>query len=278
MAKVYEALRRAEEERSRKLSGQDTAVAAVEWDTSPQTAPKSKRVPLWARVRGALSTPETSDDLNKRRISLLQPESNVAEQYRMLRGRIDSICEQHPIRTIAMASANAGEGKSTSAINLAIVTAMGVGRQVLLVDCDLRRPSVARALGIEPQAGLAEVLLDRATLEEAVVKVDGLNLDVLAVRGQPSNPSELLASTQMRNLVEEISRRYDRAILDTPATLGIPDSKTVTELCDGMVMVVRADTTPREDILATLDILDRSRLLGMVLNGADTDGGHYRYY
>jgi len=137
---------------------------------------------------------------------------------------------------------------------------------------------VSRALGIEPRAGLAEVLLDRATLDEAVVKVEGLNLDVLAVRGQPANPSELLASAQMRTLMEEISRRYDRAIIDTPATLGIPDSKTVTELCDGMVMVVRADKTPREDVIATLEILDRRRLLGMVLNGADTDGGRYRYY
>jgi len=278
MAKVYDALRRAEEERNRKLSGQETPVGAVEWDTSPQSAPPNKRVPLWQRMRGAMARPETPDDANKRRISLLQPDSNVAEQYRMLRGRIDSMCETHPIRTIAMASANAGEGKSTSSINLAIVTAMSVGRQVLLVDCDLRRPSVSRALGIEPRAGLAEVLLDRATLDEAVVKVEGLNLDVLAVRGQPANPSELLASAQMRTLMEEISRRYDRAILDTPATLGIPDSKTVTELCDGMVMVVRADRTPREDVIATLEILDRRRLLGMVLNGADTDGGRYRYY
>jgi len=134
MAKVYDALRRAEEERNRKLSGQETSVGAVEWDTSPQTAPPNKRAPLWQRMRGAMARPETVDDANKRRIALLQPDSNVAEQYRMLRGRIDSMCEQNPIRTIAMASANAGEGKSTSSINLAIVTAMSVGRQVLLVD------------------------------------------------------------------------------------------------------------------------------------------------
>ena len=278
MAKVYEALRRAEEERNRKLSGEETAVSAVEWDATPQTAPKSKRDSLWKRMRGPAPAPDASGELNKRRVALLQPDSNVAEQYRMLRGRIDSICEQRPLRTIAMTSANAGEGKSTSSINLAIVTAMSVGRQVLLVDCDMRRPTVSRALGLEPRVGLAEVLLDRASLDEAVVKVEGLNLDVVAVKAQPGNPSELLASAQMRNLLAEISRRYDRTILDTPATLGIPDSKTITELCDGMVMVVRADKTPLEDVIATLDILDRSRLLGMVLNGADTDGGRYRYY
>jgi capsular exopolysaccharide synthesis family protein len=278
MAKVYEALRRAEEERNRKLSGQDTSVAAVEWDTTPQTAPAGKRLRLWRRMRGPAANLETAGEMNKRRISLLEPESNVAEQYRTLRGRIDSLCETRPFCTIAVTSANAGEGKSTSSINLAIVTAMSVGRQVLLIDCDLRRPSVHKALGIEPRFGLAEILMDRASLDEAVVKVEGLNLDVLAVRAQPGNPSELLASAQMRGLIEEVSRRYDRAILDTPATLGIPDSKVITDLCDAMVMVVRADKTPREDVLAALEVLDRRRLLGMVLNGADADGGRYRYY
>ena len=123
--------------------------------------------------------------------------------------------------------------------------------------------------------GLAEVLTDRATLDEAILKLGEVNLDVLAVRSLPENPSELLASDQMRSLIEEISRRYDRTILDTPATLGLPDSKILSEIADGLVMVVRAGTTPREEVQAALDVLDRRRVLGMVLNG--TDQGHERY-
>ena len=155
---------------------------------------------------------------------------------------------------------------------------MSLGRKVLLVDCDMRRPRIHTSLGIEPTSGLAEVLLDRNTLDEAIVKVDNLNMDVLAVRYTPPNPSELLASTQMRSLVEEAASRYDRVIFDTPATLGLPDSKIVAELCDGMVMVVRADVTPREDVHAALEVLDRRRVLGLVLNGVDQTRERYGYY
>jgi capsular exopolysaccharide synthesis family protein len=155
---------------------------------------------------------------------------------------------------------------------------MSVGRQTLLVDCDMRRPKIHRTLGLEPQAGLAEVLLDRASLDDAILKVEGLNLHVLPVREHPPNPSELLASTQMANLMEELSGRYDRTILDTPAALGLPDAKTVSELSDGIVLVVRAFSTPREEVQTALDVLDRRRVLGLVLNGTETNRERYGYY
>ncbi|MCZ6464454.1 MAG: CpsD/CapB family tyrosine-protein kinase [Proteobacteria bacterium] len=280
MAKVYEALRRAEEERKRKLAGDDATVTAVEWDSTPQTLPKSKSAPFWKRWRGSMSEApiDTATDMNKRRITILQPDSFIAEQFRTLRGRIDSISAQRPIRTVAVTSANAGDGKSTAAINLSLVTAMSVGRETLLVDCDFRRPKIHKTLGLDPKAGLAEVLTDRASLDDALVKVEGLNLQVLCIRSKPSNPSELLASAQMRALIEEISRRYDRAILDTPEALGMPDAKTVSELCDGLVLVVRADYTPREEVEAVLDVLDRRRVLGLLLNGADQSRERYGYY
>ena len=115
------------------------------------------------------------------------------------------------------------------------------------------------------------------TLDQAILKVEGMNLEVLPVRGRPSNPSELLSSPRMRELVEEVARRYDRVILDTPAALGVPDAKAVAELCDGVVLVVRADVTSQQDAEATLELLDRSRLLGVVLNGAHVDRGRYGY-
>ncbi|MCG8590288.1 MAG: CpsD/CapB family tyrosine-protein kinase [Proteobacteria bacterium] len=283
MANVYEALRKAEAERKRRATGQsDPSLSAVEWDASPETmraetaAPK---LPFWKRWL-ARDRVRTSDpgDLNKRRIAMLQPDSYVVEQFRTLRGRLDSLATQRPINTIAVASALQGEGKSTAAANLALVTAMSVGRRVLLVDCDLRLPKVHRSFGIEPKVGLAEVLMGEATVEEAVVPVEGMSLDLLAVRGQPTNPSELLASGAMREVMEEVSRRYDRVILDTPATLGLPDAKTVCELCDGLVLVVRADQTRQEDVQAALEVLDRRRVLGTVLNGVDSQRERYGYY
>ena len=284
----YEALQKAEQERRHKVAGDKAApVDALSWDATPQSAPLSEKVGLLSRLtkgrkrkaKGAGAAPvQDSSELNKRRIAILRPESYISEQFRMLRGRIESLSAQRPIRTVAMTSANPGEGKSTAAINLAVVEAMGLGKRVLLVDCDMRRPTAHRSLGVTPKFGLAEVLLDRATLAEAVIRPEGTGLDALVVRLQPDNPSELLASDRMRTLLEEMAQSYDRIILDTPATLGLPDSKIVTGLCDGVVVVVRADVTPREEVGAVLDILDRRRILGMILNGADISRESYGYY
>jgi Mrp family chromosome partitioning ATPase len=115
------------------------------------------------------------------------------------------------------------------------------------------------------------------SLEDAVVKAEGANLEVLAVRGRPENPSELLGSDAMRELIERASSSYDRVIIDTPAALGLPDAKIVADLCDGVVMVVRADSTPQEDTRAVLEFLDHSRILGLILNGATVNQGRYGY-
>ena len=277
MAKVYEALRRAEEERKQRAGDEASPLAPLDVPPPPVPAP-DERPPLWKRLvslRGR--SRESVGEINKRRISMLQPDSYVAEQFRALRGRIDAIASQRPIRTLVVSSPLAGEGKTTAAINLAAVTSMSVGRRVLLIDCDMRKPKVHQALGLRPEAGLAEVLTEEVSLEDAVVKVEGMNLEVLAVRGRPSNPSELLSSPRMRELIAEVSERYDRVILDTPAALGVPDAKAVAELSDGIVVVVRADVTAHQDVEAALEILDRRRLLGLVLNGAHVNQGRYGY-
>jgi len=281
MAKHYEALQRAEAERRRKVAGAPAQAAPTEWDTTPSTArsPRSNFVKrLFASVRKASEEIETSNEINKRRISILQPESFASEQFRTLRGRIDSLATQQPIKTVALVSPNTGEGKSTAAINLAAVTSMSVGRKVLLIDCDLRRPKIHRSLGVEPAVGLGEVLSGDVQLEEAIVQVDSVNMDVLPVKTRPGNPSELLASASMRQLLEKAGELYDQVILDTPACLGLPDAKTVSELCDGVVLVVRADSTPRQDVEAVLEVLDQRRVLGLVLNGADVGSSPSGYY
>jgi protein-tyrosine kinase len=282
MPKHYEALQRAEQERRRKVSGAEAPMpAAVSFDgSSVPVARRDSSGGLLSRLFGRTRTGsvEEPSDVNRRRIALLQPDSYVAEQYRSLRGRIDSIASQRPLKTVAVTSANAGEGKSTCSVNLATVTAMSVGRSVLLIDCDLRRPKVHSTLGLQTRVGLAEVLLNQATIDDAIVKLDGVNLDVLPVRTIPSNPSELLSSPEMRRLIDEVSGRYDRVILDTPACLGLPDAKSISELCDGLVMVVRASVTPQEEVQAALAVLGRERVVGLVLNGSEATREQYGYY
>jgi len=280
MAKVYEALRRAEEERRRRSGEAPTPVARVEWEPVAQTvAPPSKPSLLKRLFRRGSSraTRAARDALIKRRISMLQPDSYVAEQYRSLRGRLDALAAQRSLKTLVVTSPLSGEGKTTAAINLGLVTALSLDRKVLLIDCDLRRPGIHKTLGLQPVAGLAEVLTGVASIDEAIVPVEDVGLDVLPVRSRPSNPSELLASDKMKELIEEVARRYDRVIIDTPAALGLPDTKAVCELCDGMVMVVRADKTSQQDVQAALEVLDRRRVLGLILNGAPADQGRYGY-
>jgi capsular exopolysaccharide synthesis family protein len=288
MAKVYDALRRAEEQR-RERAGQAAPEpsAPLTWEPPARTpAPSRTRggkrlfanLREWLPLRSSRTPEDTAAEINKRRIALLQPDSFVAEQFRTLRSRIDSLAADRPLRTLAMTSPNAGEGKSTAAINLAVVSAMRIDTKVCLVDCDLRKPKIHRSLGLQPRAGLAEILAGEATVDEALLPVEGTSLSVLPVRHQPNNPSELLATARMRQLLRELGERFDRVILDTPAALAMPDAKIVSDLCDGIVLVVRADTTLRDDIDATLEFLDRRRLVGLVLNGARAPQGRYSYY
>jgi protein-tyrosine kinase len=273
MGKVYDALRKAESQRARRVetAADVPGVPGNEWER-PIRARDQRKSSFWSRIlsRGKAGT-ETAEQIgapNKRRISMLQPDSFVAEQFRTLRARLDSLAQDRPIRTITMTSARKGEGKTIAAVNFALVTAMSVGRRVLLVDCDMREPQVHRTLGLRPETGLAEVLTDQASLDDAIIKVDGINLEVLPVRALPPNPSELLASPKMRQVIEELARNYDTVILDSPCTLGVPDAKSVSELTDGLLFVVRADRTPEEEVEAALDVLDRRRILGLVLNDA----------
>jgi len=280
MGKVYDALRRAEEQRSRRLQeAAEVGPARVDFGAAP-SVDASPAASLIQRLResAAPARAEGGDAHNKRRIVMLQPESAVAEQFRSLRARIDALAETRPLRTIAVTSALPEEGKTMAAISLAAVSAMQLGSRVVLVECDLREPTIAASLGLRLDAGITELLTENAPIERAIQRAPGSPLDVLAVRGRPQNPSELLASEGFRRLLEQLASRYERVILDLPPTLGLPDAKTVSGLCDGTVFVVRADATPQPDIEAALEVLGRERLLGVVMNGADSPTDQYAKY
>jgi len=279
MAKVYDALRRAEEERRRRAGDESSPVEPLDVPTAPP--PRVRRPSLlkslFSKQRRGQAEASGASDINKRRITLIQPDSYVAEQFRALRGRIDALAAERPIKTVAVTSAFPGEGKTTASVNLSAVTALSLGRRVLLIDCDLRKPKVHASLGLQPRAGLAEILRGEATVDDAIMKAEGASFDVLPVRSRPSNPSELLGSPEMRSLVKGLCERYDRIILDSPAALGLPDVKVISEFSDGVVIVVRADFTSQQEVDALLEILDRQRILGLVLNGANVDQARYGY-
>ncbi len=279
MAKIYEALKRAEQERKRKAGGgvpDDAVSGRGSLDPALEAPPSAKpgsggRGWKW---RSAASAPsgDSYAEYNKCRISMLRPDSYVAEQFRTLRTRIDTLASQRPLKSIAIMSPNAGDGKTTAAVNLAAVTAMGMDQRVALVDCNLRDPSVTRVLGLEPETGLAEILMGEATIEDALLRIDDPGFDVIPVRAIPANPSELIGSAAMRHFMESVIQRYDRVFVDTPSALGLPDARAICEICDGMLVVVRAGETPVEDVQFSLDLVDRRRVLGVILNDDDSSG------
>ena len=278
MAKIYEALKRAEQERKRKAGGspEDAVSGGASRDPAfeaPSTAKSGSANRAW-KWRSSSSAPsgDSYAEYNKCRISMLRPESYAAEQFRTLRTRIDTLASQRPLKSIAIMSPNAGDGKTTAAVNLAAVTAMGMDQRVALLDCNLRDPSVTRVLGLEPQTGLAEILVGEATIEDALLRIEDPGFDVIPVRAIPANPSELIGSGAMRQFLESVIQRYDRVFVDTPPALGLPDARAICELCDGMLVVVRAGETPVEDVQFSLDLVDRRRVLGVILNDDESGG------
>jgi capsular exopolysaccharide synthesis family protein len=200
---------------------------------------------------------------------LSDSDSPISEQYRSLRARIQSIRRSQPIRTLAITSALPGEGKTTTAMNLAASFGLDPERVTCLVDADMRTPSLHRVLPDPPLAGLAELLEGDAKLEEALVQIPDTRLWVLPVRALPAQPSELLASTRMAELFEELETRFEIVLVDSPPVLGLPDATTLMDVCDAGILVVRAGRASQSDLEATLERIDRSKLLGTVFNGSD---------
>jgi Mrp family chromosome partitioning ATPase len=258
MAKVYDALRRAEEER-RKLSDPATQPhRGLEWEPEP-IGPSPRRAQDQGAPRIAVPSTvaekiaeETAGDLNKapdRR--LLQPDSYVAEQFPRA-ARPDRRARDPPtrrIRTIAMTSAVPGEGKTTARSTSALVTALSAGARAADRTAICAARACTAQLGLRPKAGLLEVLNGDVTFEEAVVRAEGADLDVLAVRDRPVNPRSCSLAEHARP--DRRGRQtLTTRVLDTPAA-SCRHAKAVGDQCDGLVMVVRADKTRQETCRAS---------------------------
>ena len=196
------------------------------------------------------------------------PGSARVESFRKLRTNLQFLEPTRPHRVVVVTSATVGEGKSTTACNLALALA-DAGSRVLLVDLNLRLPQVDRYLQVEPGAGVANVLSGRIAVKNAVLRwVDG-GLDVLPAGPVPFNPSELLASRATAALLDEVRQRYDYVIIDAPAVLPVTDAASVAARADGVVLVVRYGRTSEEQVAAAVNGLEAvgAPLLGVALTG-----------
>ena len=194
-----------------------------------------------------------------------ESQNEAAEQYRIIRTKI--LHHARRPQFIAFSSAESGDGKTVTSINVAAALALKQDVSVVLVDGDLRRPSVADMLGLPEQPGLSDVLEGRSTLNEVVLCTDELpNLSIIAAGRVTGNPAELLDSAAWRSLVVQLRQQYQYIILDATPALGVADYELVQQICDGVVVVARPDHTPREACLKILQTIPKSKLIGVVLN------------
>lgn len=214
--------------------------------------------------------------LNPLLVAGLSPKSPAAEQYRALRTRLAHVEGAHNQRTLLITSPQKGEGKSVTSANLALTMAQELHRHVVIVEADLRKPSMQRLFGLPPGPGLTEYLSGAAELNDVMKFLPDYQLTVIPAGMTATNPAELLGSTGMRRLLDQLRTRFDRVILDTPPVLPLADVAVLAPMVDGTLLVVRAGVTPKPAIENALRAFDSSRLLGVVLNESGMEDD-YRY-
>ncbi|HLR72328.1 MAG TPA: CpsD/CapB family tyrosine-protein kinase [Pseudogracilibacillus sp.] len=212
-------------------------------------------------------------------ITKLNPRSPISEQYRTIRTNLQFSSVDETLQSILITSPNAAAGKSITSANVAIVYAQQ-GKKTLLIDADLRKPTVHYTFRLDNLRGLSNVLVGDSTIEDSIEKSDVDNLDILSCGPIPPNPSELLASKRMQDVLENAKQLYDFIIFDTPPALAVTDAKILANIVDGSLIVYRSGVTEMEEAERTADLMkdSKARLLGAVLNDRSKENSNYYYY
>jgi polysaccharide biosynthesis transport protein len=266
------------------LEGLDNTVRTTEQAQMISGLPPLGMIPLGSRTaREGASTKRLVIATSKEAVELItqvRPQSQMAESYRALRTSLLLSNLGAPPKVIMITSALPQEGKTTTSINCAVVLAQK-GIRVLLIDADLRRPSIHKTLGMGPRSGLSNVLTGSATLEQAITRSSILpNLSVLPAGTPPPNPAELLASTNMRDVLDQLRGQYDHIVLDTPPTLSVTDAVVLSPRADAIVLVIRSGQTTKQALRRSRDILTQvnAKVSGVLLNAVDLSSPDYYYY
>lgn len=267
----------------------DAIVAGNDQNINDQPGRHKNKPGRKGKSSHSFSSYEVSKGWDERLVAAIENFPGVAESFRRLRTKILHPAEGNPARSILVTSAGAAEGKSFVCANLGVIMAHGVGQHSLMVDCDLRRPSLARFFGIENRgAGLVDHLRDGTDLSSLIVKTGLDRLSLIPAGAPPENPSELLASQSMSNLLKEVVGRYnDRfIILDSPPAQAASETAVLAQHVDKVVLVVRWDGSGREQVKKLVEQLGPEKILGIVFNAFEMNildkrlqgEGYYKYY
>lgn len=205
------------------------------------------------------------------------PKSITAESYRSLRTNIQYSSIDKQVKTLVVTSSNAGEGKSTVAGNLAY-TFFQSGKRVLIIDCDLRKPSLHRKFNVSNEVGLTDVLVGTSELNKVMKKIDD-NLYLLTTGTLPPNPAEIIGSNTMENFLDECKINFDYIILDTPPILPVTDSKLLAIKADATVLVVRSEISKSKHVSQAFKELGKvnANVIGTILNDVEVHSERLYY-
>jgi capsular exopolysaccharide synthesis family protein len=226
--------------------------------------------------------PQTQID--KLLVSFSEPRSFEAEQYQRLRQQIERLSATRQLKVIAVTSAVVGDGKTFTALNLAGALAQRKNRKVLVIDADLRRPSVMPRLGLQVDEGLATALQSTNGAYQGLIRpIEGTTVSVLPGEMAQSSTYELLTSSKFAEIIKDARNKYDYVVVDTPPVLPMPDSGLLRDVVDGYLLVVSARSTPRKLVGEALNQLEPSSVIGLVYNRDDRPifgfyRSHYRQY
>lgn len=216
-------------------------------------------------------------------ITHLFPKSTISEQFRMIRSNIMFSGVDHEIKKLVITSAAPSAGKSTTAANIAVAYAQA-GKKVLLIDGDLRKPTVHYTFEIKNVFGLSNLITDQIGIEKAVQNTQVENLSILASGPIPPNPSELLGSKRFKELIESFEQYFDMIIIDTPPVLAVTDAVIMSTVADGTILVTNVETNNKQHLIKAKEVLQKSdaNILGIVLNNVEKsskdDYYYYEYY
>ena len=289
MSKFFKALDQAQRDRALREQSQQRPAATLvrhpasvpapaedlaETLGSPAVADVQERAPSpHARRPRPIQPPvEPSEGVDDHLVSLVTPAAFEAEQYRALRHIVEQLHKSAGLSVIAVSSPAVGDGKTTTAINLAGALAQAPEARVLLIEADLRRPSIGRLLGFGEVTGrgLVDAVQDRSlSLGQVVRPRPPFNMHVLLAGQAPATPYELLKSPRVGELLDAARQQYDYVVLDTPPLVAVQDCRVIARWIDGLLVVVAAHRTPRRLVEEALSVVDPAKIIGLVFNGDD---------
>ena len=275
MSRLHRAVAKAEREGLLAWTGRESAKRpAAEDDPPSNTRFAQVDEPWWQPETTAEPTTQITGTVSPFFVAATHPNSVAAEQYRLLRTRLEGRERGRRVNALLVTSPGAGDGKTTTSANLALTMAQDFSHRVILVEADLRRPTLAGLCGVSPDRGLVDVLIGGAALEDVLVRIPDQNLFVLPAGQVTSRSTELLGSTIMARLIETLRNRFDRLVIDSPPVT-LADTHVLARLVDGMLIVVRAGVTSKPALEHALEGIERERIAGLVLNDIEQSVGAY---